>query len=202
MAVAVAAPPAVPVSALVLSRVIALVCGLAMGEPARAAAAPTVQPCRDSVGTRTLDSIHSLAVLRARSAARAGEWNQAADSWRDALLIDDRAAAHWLALGDVLIHAERYREGAAAYQRAIQLDARLTDVGTRGVARAYAQMGNDRQAVRWLEQALRLGARPDQLWGDETFSRYRNEPRLRGVTRRQVDRRGAIGERSAAVARS
>jgi hypothetical protein len=50
-------------------------------------------------------------------------------------------------------------------------------------------MGDDRQAVRWLEQALRLGARADELLADESFRRYRSEPRLRGVVRRNVDRR-------------
>ena len=199
MALAVAASPALPMSALMLSHVIVLACGLAMREPAPAAATNAKRV--ECIGRRALDSLHSLTVLRARGAARDGEWNQAADLWRDALLIDERPAAHWLALAEVLLRAERYRESAAAYQRAIQLDARLTDVGTRGVARAYARMGNDRQAIRWLEQALRLGARPDQLWSDDAFSRYRNEPRLRGVTRRQVDRRGASGDGWAMVSR-
>ena len=188
-------------SALVLSRLIVLACGLTLCEPAPAAATPSVEPCRDCAGARALDSIHSLTVLRARSAARAGEWNQAAELWRDALLIDERSASDWIAMGDVLLHAERYREAAAAYQRAIQLDARVTAVGTRGVARAYAQMGNDRQAVRWLEQALRLGARPDQLWRDEAFMRYRSEPRLQGVTRRQVGSSGSSSGDSAPASR-
>ena len=59
---------------------------------------------------------------------------------------------------------------------------------TRAVARAYARMGNDRQAVRWLEQAIRLGARPAELWCDESFRRYRDAPRLRGDLRRQAGR--------------
>jgi tetratricopeptide (TPR) repeat protein len=136
---------------------------------------------------------HAITVTRARSAARLSEWNEAAELWRDALLIDDRVAAHWLAMGDALLNAERHREAVAAYQRAIQLDARLTDRGTRAVARAYARMGNDRQAVRWLEQALRVGARVDELLSEESFRRYRNEPRLRGVVRRNVDRRDGAG---------
>jgi len=199
---AVAASPAVPVSALVLSRLIVLACGLAMREPAPRAASPSERPCPDCATSCALDSIRSLTVLRARSAARDGEWNKAAELWRDALLIDDRSGTHWLRLADVLLHAERHREAAGAYQRAIQLDARLTDIGTRGVARAYARMGNDRQAIRWLEQALRLGVRPDQLWGDEAFARYRNEPRLQQVTRRQVGGRGGYGDGSTTAWRS
>ena len=134
--------------------------------------------------------VHATTVVRARSATRHGAWNEAAELWRDALLIDDRVGAHWVAMGDVLLHAERHREAVAAYQRAIQLDARFTDHGTRAVARAYARAGDDRQAVRWLEQAIRLGARAEELWRDESFRRYREEPRLRGVVRRNVDRRG------------
>ena len=111
--------------------------------------------------------------------------------WRDALLLDDRSGTDWLELGDVLLEAERHREAAASYLRAIQVDARLTMRATRGVARAYARMGNDRQAVRWLEQAIRLGERPAELWRDESFRRYRDTPRLQGDLRRQVRRGGA-----------
>jgi tetratricopeptide (TPR) repeat protein len=131
-----------------------------------------------------------VTVRRARSAARNGDWNEAAEQWREALLIDERVGADWLAMGDVLLNAERHREAAAAYQRAIQVDARLRERATRGVARAYARMGDDRQAVRWLEQAIQLGVRPAELLGEESFRRYREEPRLRGALRRQVDRHG------------
>ena len=174
-----------------LTQVLALACGLACGEPAAPAAGSVTVSAACCVDTRTAE-VHAATVMRARSAARLGEWNEAADLWRDALLIDDRVATHWLAMGDVLLTAERHREAVAAYQRAIQLDARLTDRGTRAVARAYSRMGNDRQAVRWLEQALRLGVRPDDLWRDESFRRYRDEPRLRGAVRRNVDRRGGV----------
>ena len=186
-----AAPPAIPVSTPMLTQLLALACGLVCGEPAPPVEASAVGApcCVDSPST----DAHAVTVVRARNAARHGEWNESAELWRDALLIDDRVAAHWIAMGDVLLNAERHREAVAAYQRAIQLDARLTDRGTRAVARAYARMGNDRQAVRWLEQALRLGARMDELLRDESFRRYRNEPRLRGVVRRNVDRRDGPG---------
>ena len=189
MAVAVAAPPAVPVSTPMLTQVIILACGLAARGPAAPAGAPSARPHHDGVESCATDSMRASTVRRARNAARDGAWNDAADLWRDALLIDEGNGADWLALGDVLLHAERHREAAAAYQRAIQLDARLTERGTRSVARAYAQMGDDRQAVRWLEQALRLGVRPAELWSDESFRRYRDAPRLQGELRRQVNRR-------------
>src|SRR5687768_15187782 len=108
VAVAVAASPAVPVSTPMLTQVLALACGLACGEPAAPAAAPStvVAPC--CTESRTTD-VHAITVVRARNAARHGEWNEAAELWRDALLIDDRTGAHWVAMGDALLNAERHR---------------------------------------------------------------------------------------------
>ena len=143
-----------------LAQVIVLAWGLAMRGPATPAGAPSAESCADRIAPCAPDSIRAAAVRQARTATRDGAWNDAAELWQDALILDGRRGADWLALGDVLVRADRYREAAAAYQRAIQVDARLTEAGTRGVARAYARMGDDRQAVRWLEQALRLGARP------------------------------------------
>ena len=185
-----AASPAVSVSAPMLAQAVILACGLAMRGPVAPAGAPSARVGNDGAESCAADSIRTVTVRRARTAARDGAWNEAADLWRDALLLDDRSGADWLALGDVLVRADRHREAAAAYQRAIQVDARLTERGTRGVAWAYARMGDDRQAVRWLEQALRLGARPADLWSDESFKRYRDAPRLQSELRRQVNRRG------------
>ena len=193
MAVAVAASPAVPVSAPMLAQMLVLACGLAMREtaaPAGSIGFARCPDCADCTDSRAADSLHAVTVRRARSAARNGDWNEAAEQWREALLIDARAGADWLAMGDVLLNAERHREAAAAYQRAIQVDARRRERATRSGARAYARMGDDRQAVRWLEQAIQLGVRPAELLGDESFKRYREEPRLRGALRRQVDRHG------------
>ena len=193
MAVAVAASPALPVSAPMLAHVLMVACGLAMRGPAAPAGSNGVARCpncADDVGSCAADSVRALTVRRARSAAHDGDWNAAARQWREALLMDEHVGADWLAMADVLMNAERHREAAAAYQRAIQLDARFRERGTRGVARAYARMGDDRQAVRWLERAIQLGAHPAELLGDESFQRYRDEPRLRGALRREVDRHG------------
>ena len=191
MAVAVAAPPAIPVSAQMFAQAIVVACGLAVCEPTAPASAPSARPRPCCAASLATDSIRAATVRQARNAMRDGAWNAAADKWRDALLLDDRTGTEWLEMGDVLIEAERHREAAAAYVRAIQVDARLTMRATRGVARAYARMGNDRQAVRWLEQAIRLGERPADLWRDESFRRYRDTPRLKGDLRRQVRRGGA-----------
>jgi tetratricopeptide (TPR) repeat protein len=117
------------------------------------------------------DSAHDAMVRRARRAAARGAWNEAASLWREALLGDERVAAHWLAYGDVLSRAERHREAVAAYQRAMQLDAGLARDGSWNVALAYAREGNERQAVRWLEQALRAGVPVARIRGEAVLER-------------------------------
>jgi len=191
-----AASEALPVRALVVARTLMLACAL----PSSAVAMRPIRhcpPCGDTRAvalTQAIDTAYANTVQRARLAAQRGEWNDAADLWRDALLADDRVAAHWLALGDALSCAARHREAVAAYQRAIQLDARLAREGTTSVARAYARMGDDRQAVRWLELALRAGVSPDEVWSEDTFGVYRNDPRLRVPERVQVRGRGTRNE--------
>jgi tetratricopeptide (TPR) repeat protein len=196
MALAVAAPEALPVRALVVARTLMLACAL----PSAAAALRPVLHCPTCGDTRmvaalpAIDTAYANTVQRARYASQRGEWNDAADLWRDALLTNERVAEHWLALGDALSRAARHREAVAAYQRAIQLDARLTREGTTSVARAYARLGDDRQAVRWIELALRAGVSPDEVWSEDTFGVYRNDPRLRVPERVQVRGRGARNE--------
>jgi hypothetical protein len=201
VALALAAPEALPVRALVVARTLMLACAL----PSSAMAMRPVRHCPtcgdtgELAATSMIDTGYTNTVQRARLASRHGEWNDAADLWRDALLTDDRVAEHWMAMGDALSGAARYRESVASYQRAIQLDARLTRAGTTSVARAYARLGDDRQAVRWLELALRAGVPPEVVWSEDTFGAYRNDPRLRPPERVQVRGRGVrIGEKSTA----
>jgi tetratricopeptide (TPR) repeat protein len=188
----VAAPEALPVRAFVAARALMLACAL----PASAVAmrpdrlCPGCATTSADVATSALDTAYANTVRRARLASRRGEWNDAADLWRDALLTDGRVAEHWLALGYALSGAARHREAVAAYQRAMQLDARWTREATTSVARAYARMGDDRQAVRWIELALRAGVSPDAVWSEDTFGAYRNDPRLRVPERVQVRGRG------------
>ena len=197
MALALAAPEALPVRALAVARTLILACAL----PSPAVAMRPAQPCpsfavtRPADATPVRDTAYLNTVRRARLASHRGEWNDAADLWRDALLMNGRVAEHWLALGNALSGAARHREAVAAYQRAIQLDARLTREGTTSVARAYARMGDERQTVRWIELALRAGVPPGALWSDDTFGAYRNDPRLRVPERVQVRGRRTTGDR-------
>jgi cytochrome c-type biogenesis protein CcmH/NrfG len=193
MAVAMAAAEALPVRTFLVAHAMIIACAL----PSTARAASATRPCSPcaAVTPSGTDSAHADVVRRARLASRHGEWNEAAELWRDALLDDERVAEHWLMLGDALSGAERHREAVAAYQRAIQLDGRLTRDGTRSVARAYARLGDDRQAVRWIQLAFRAGVTPEQVWSEDAFESYRNDPRLRVPERLQVRGKGLGGLR-------
>ncbi|MEO8563988.1 MAG: hypothetical protein ABI601_18050 [bacterium] len=170
-----------------------IVLALAWVSSGVALAAPvTRKVCPECAASAAMDSTHALAVRSARLASREGEWMRAAELWRSALLMDERVADHWIAMGDALSGAHRYREAVAAYQRSIQLDPRAARECTRRVARAYAQLGNDKQAVRWLEQALLVGATPAELWADSVFERYRGAARLRTMIEQKVELRGPV----------
>lgn len=162
--------------ACVLALVLALVLASAAPDAASASSPPACPPG----GVCDRDSTHESLVRRARTAQRDGAWNEAAELWSDALSLDDGVAEHWSAMAHVLTRAGRDREAVAAHQRAIQLDAgRLAD-GTWSIARAYARLGNDRQALRWLELALRGGlAGHEREWREPVFDRYRDDVRFR-----------------------
>ena len=65
-------------------------------------------------------------------------------------------AGQWNAIGRAFHDAGRYRDAAAAYQRAMQLDRNGSAEAARNVARAYVALGNQKQAQRWLEHARQL----------------------------------------------
>ena len=73
----------------------------------------------------------------------------------------------WNAHGRALYDARRYRESIAAFERSLQLRADVSDDGAWHIARAYAQLGNKKQALRWLTHARQLGFRNEQAHRDE-----------------------------------
>ena len=160
-------------------RALVLAAALACVTPSVAAAVVAACPAGTQCESDA-DSTHAIIVRQARGALRDGAWNEAADLWRNALLMDDRVAEHWTALGRALTGAGRHREAVAAYQRSIQLDAGQRRDATWRIARAYALMGHDKQALRWMELALREGLQgSEREWKDPLFDRFRGEVRIR-----------------------
>jgi tetratricopeptide (TPR) repeat protein len=186
---------------IALASALALVCAA----PSSSAAASdprgdvrSARACPIGIEACESDSAHARVVQRARIALKAGAWNEAAELWRSALVMDDRKAEHWSSFASALTRAGRHREAVAAYLRAIQLDASTMREGRWSIARAYALMGNHKQASRWVELALQGGlAGSERQWSDPLFDRYRSEVLVRrarekgGPASVRVTRRGA-----------
>jgi hypothetical protein len=60
--------------------------------------------------------------------------------------------------GQRLFAAGRYKDAAASYERAMQLGVGRPHEAALGVARAYLQLGNRKQALRWGEIATELAS--------------------------------------------
>lgn len=84
--------------------------------------------------------------------------------------------AQWFARGHVLYRENRFRESVAAFERALQLHADSAASGARYIARAYARLGNHRQASRWLTHACEL-----ERGGDEATCHPPRDARIGGT---------------------
>jgi tetratricopeptide (TPR) repeat protein len=63
--------------------------------------------------------------------------------------------------GHDLYAAGRYKDAAASFERALQLGVEKPHEAALGVARAYLQLGNRKQALRWGEIATQLASLGD-----------------------------------------
>jgi tetratricopeptide (TPR) repeat protein len=90
------------------------------------------------------------------------------------------APEQWIARGHELYVASRYRESIAAFERALQLSVDGGADGAWNVSRAYAQLGNRKQALRWLTHARQMGFRNEQAIRTEpAFDKFRDDARFR-----------------------
>ena len=97
-------------------------------------------------------------------------------------LVRAESPEQWFALGHELYAASRYRESIGAFERGLQLRAHGAADGAWNVARAYAQLGNRKQALRWLTHARQLGFHNEQAIRDEpAFDKYRDDARFREI---------------------
>ncbi|MEP6732228.1 MAG: hypothetical protein ABJE10_16400 [bacterium] len=82
----------------------------------------------------------------------------------------------WIARGNELYAASRYRESIAAFERGMQLRTRGASEAAWQVARAYAQLDNRKQALRWLTHARQLGFRNERaIQNEPAFDKYRDD---------------------------
>lgn len=110
--------------------------------------------------------------------------------WRERMLSGCGAPAEWDEYALALYEAGHYRESIGAFQRAIQLGVAAPDSASWHVARAYAQLGDGRQAFRWMARAVELGFRDRRaMREDPAFEPYRGDARFREL----VDHVGGPG---------
>jgi hypothetical protein len=94
----------------------------------------------------------------------------------------ERAAEQWTSRGRALYDSNRYRESIASFERALQLRAGRPDEHAWNIARAYAHLGNRKQALRWLSHALEMGfPHRDAIDGEAAFDPYRGDARYKDI---------------------
>src|SRR5258708_7693544 len=109
----------------------------------------------------------SILAPRVATAQGAARVNRVMAQWEEAVATAATSPTQWTMLGHALYDVRRYRESIAAFERALQLNADAPHDGARQIARAYAQLGNEKQTLRWLEHARQLG---DSLFHDSESS--------------------------------
>lgn len=87
----------------------------------------------------------------------------------------------WSSRGRALYDSSRYRESIASFERALQLRTGRPDDQAWNIARAYAHLGNRKQALRWLSHALEMGFSSRDAVRDEAFDRYRDDEKYRDI---------------------
>jgi tetratricopeptide (TPR) repeat protein len=96
------------------------------------------------------------------AAEAAQRWEEAARVYREALAQHAEDAALWTRLGEVEARAGNVVAAAEAYERAAQLQPDQADA-QREASRAWATAQQPAKALPWLERAIALQPRDDQL---------------------------------------
>lgn len=127
---------------------------------------------------------HLVDMAWRRSAAQ--QWGEAADLWTRVVAENATSGAFWTQLGLANYHAERYREAVPAFEQALELGSGFPapdfEYGfpwrlAYDLARCYAQLDENEQALKELERALRLGYRNRAgIRSDESFRLLHDNP--------------------------
>jgi tetratricopeptide (TPR) repeat protein len=95
---------------------------------------------------------------------------------------NERAAERWSSRGRALYDSSRYRESIASFERALQLRTGRPDDQAWNIARAYAHLGNRKQALRWLSHALDMGfSCRDAIRDEAAFDPYRDDVKYQHI---------------------
>lgn len=142
-------------------------------------------PCVTSAQSRALARANVVDV--AGGMIQKNQTMGAFERWEQAIASNSRAPDEWRAVGQALYGAGKYREAIAAFERGLALRASGSSSDAWHVARAYAQLGNRKQALRWLAHARQLGFTDEIAVGREpAFDKYRDEIHSRELVRPSV----------------
>jgi tetratricopeptide (TPR) repeat protein len=148
------------------------------------------------------DSSRASILKRAELAYAARRWTEAAQLYQWGLE-DDRSPTYRWQLAQALFNARRHREAIAAFEHALQLGAGEPAVGSWQIARAYAQQGNWKQALRWLGHAVEAGFDAREATTQEPlFEQFRGDPRFSALTDSTAGSQGSTCRLPAAWTRS
>jgi tetratricopeptide (TPR) repeat protein len=125
----------------------------------------------------------SFTALRALPAQeRAVHAVPAAARWPALFDPSEPAADGWTSRGRALYDSKRYRESIASFERALQLRAGRPDEQAWHIARAYAHLGNRKQALRWLSHALEMGFSSfNAIESEAAFDQYRDDAKYQDI---------------------
>jgi tetratricopeptide (TPR) repeat protein len=133
----------------------------------------------------------SMVALRALPAQdRPVRATPAADLAREMITTpNERVAARWSSRGRALYDSSRYRESIASFELALKFGAGHPGDEAWSIARAYARLGNKKQALRWAGHALEMGCSCCDAVREDP--RYRDiiKPRLMAIPQERAQRR-------------
>ncbi len=126
---------------------------------------------------------------RAEERFAAEDWAAAAYLWSQLADANPTVGATWTRLGQARYRCARYREAIDAFERALELGGGAVDEDDTDdnfgwqqaydIARCHARLGDDEQALAWLDRALELGFRDRAAIGaDHAFAALRSDPRF------------------------
>jgi tetratricopeptide (TPR) repeat protein len=127
---------------------------------------------------------HANVVNVVRSADQQTGVSSAIERWENAVATHTAVPDEWDSIGRALYDVHRYRESIAAFERGLELRVGGSSESAWYIARGYAQLGNRKQALRWLTHARQLGFRDEVAIGKEpAFEKYRADTRFRELVR-------------------
>ncbi|UCD92802.1 MAG: tetratricopeptide repeat protein [Methanobacteriota archaeon] len=107
--------------------------------------------------------------LRARIMENMGEWEQALDAYKNALLCNIGDAELWLSLGSALYNLDRHDEELEAYDQALEIDSDFVDAWLNKGATLH-KLGRFEEAIECYDQVLKKSPRNAEILNNKAVA--------------------------------